>query len=121
MAFASTESGRTEVYVQSLPPATGRWQVSVNGGGQPRWRGDGKELFFLSLGGKMMAVDMSLGTRVAAGVPRELFQTAISSVAIGHYDVSTDGRKFLIYSPPGGVGSNTPITVVLNWWLELRK
>src|SRR6185437_15544051 len=57
-AVTSGESGRDEVYIEAMPPATGKWQISINGGGQPRWRKDGKELFFLSLDLKMMAVDI---------------------------------------------------------------
>jgi len=121
IAYGSNESGRTEVYIQSLPPATGRWQVSVNGGGAPRWRGDGKELFFLSPEGGMMAVDVNLGASVPVVTPRELFQSGVNGITLGHYDVSKDGQKFLIYSAAGATGGNVPITVVLNWQAGLKK
>jgi eukaryotic-like serine/threonine-protein kinase len=118
IAFNSDESGREEVYIQRLPPATGRVQVSASGGIQPRWGPTGRELFFLSADRAMMAVDVHLGDVPSAGVPRKLFQLD-SSAAIG-YDVSVDGQRFLVdrflYDLP-----NAPIMVVLNWWAELAK
>ena len=80
VAYSSSESRRTEVYVQAAPPANGKWQISVAGGSQPRWRRDGKELFFVSLDRKLMAVDIQAGTGAAAGAPRVLFPFATSVV-----------------------------------------
>jgi Tol biopolymer transport system component/predicted Ser/Thr protein kinase len=120
IAFISNESGRLEVYVQPMPLATGKWQISVNGGTQPKWRRDGKELFFLSLDRKMMAVDLNLGPAVKPGVPHELFQTAVSNFTTPHYDVSVDGQRFLIYLPSRET-ADAPIAVVLNWPLLLKK
>lgn len=119
-AFTSTESGRDEVYVQAMPPATGRWQISISGGEGPRWRKDGKELFFLSLDLKMMAVDIQTGPSVTAGVPHTLFQTEVPGVSGRFYDVSSDGRKFLIASASNNT-ADAPITVVLNWWAGLKQ
>jgi serine/threonine protein kinase len=121
IAFSSNESGRSEVYVQQMPPATSRRPVSVNGGSWPRWRRDGKELFFLSLDWKMMAADVN-PTTSAVGIPHELFQTPISYVSVRNsaaYDVSADGQRFLIYST--GQRADAPITVVLNWFTELQQ
>jgi len=121
IAFSSNESGRSEVYVQPMPPETGKRPVSVNGGSWPRWRRDGKELFFLSLDWKMMAVDVNPSTSVV-GIPRELFQTPLSFVSVRNstaYDVTADGERFLIYST--GQQANAPITVVLNWFEELKQ
>ncbi len=120
VAFSSSESGRPEVYVQAMPPGVGKWQISVNGGAQPNWRRDGKELFFLSLDLRMMAVDVTTGVPLNAGIPHELFQATMSGALLSHYDVSADGQRFLIYSPPASA-ENTPITVVLNWWAGLKK
>ena len=91
--FTSAESGRTEVYVEALPPAFGKWQISIHGGSQPRWRGDGRELFFLALDGKLMAADTRTGPSVTAGVPHPRFQTAASVRGPGQpsYDVTSDG------------------------------
>jgi eukaryotic-like serine/threonine-protein kinase len=121
IVFSSAESGRSEVYVQPMPAATGKRSVSVNGGSWPRWRRDGKELFFLSLDWKMMAADVNPSTS-AIGIPHELFQTPISLVSVRNstaYDVSEDGQRFLIYST--GQRANAPITVVLNWFEELKQ
>jgi serine/threonine protein kinase/Tol biopolymer transport system component len=117
-AFTGSESGRSEVYVEPMPPGVGKWQISINGGGSPRWRRDGKELFFLSPDLKMMAVDISAGQGISAGIPHALFQTAVNSATGTYYDVSADGQRFLVYSPP--LGADAPITVVLNWWAELN-
>src|SRR5262249_36752898 len=97
IAFSSTESGQPEIYIQSMP-ATGKRAISVKGGNWPRWRRDGKELFFLSLDWKMMAADVDPATAVV-GVPHELFQTPLSFVSVRNgtaYDVSGDGQRFLM-------------------------
>ena len=120
LAFSFDDSGRPNVYVQAMPPNVGRWQISVNGGVQPRWRRDGKELFFLSLDQKMMAVDMNLGSTVTAGIPHLLFQPPPLLLQGQRYDVSADGQRFLMYSPAEATG-NAPITVVMNWWAGLKK
>jgi hypothetical protein len=120
LTFSSAESGRPNVYVQAMPPNTGKWQISVNGGVQPRWRRDGKELFFLSEDHKMMAVDINLGSTFTAGIPHELFPASAFSLLASRYDVSADGQRFLIYSPDSSTG-NAPITVVMNWWAGLKR
>ena len=75
IAYTSNESGRFEVYVQTLPPPARKWPISVNGGYEPRWRADGRELYYLADDRKLMAVPVSSGA-VPFGVPRPLFQTA---------------------------------------------
>ena len=80
IAYDSNESGRAEVYVRPFPPGSGRsgkWLVSSNGGFQPRWRGDGGELFYLSADRRMMAVDVKLVPRFEPGTPRALFSTPV--------------------------------------------
>ena len=99
-----------------MPPNVGKWQISLNGGAQPRWRLDGKELFFLSPDDRMMAVDVTLGATVTWRIPRELFQASPFFLNATRYDVSADGQRFLIYSP-----SERAITVVMNWWAGLKK
>jgi Tol biopolymer transport system component/predicted Ser/Thr protein kinase len=119
-AFSSGESGRGEVYVEAMPPKTGKWQISINGGQEARWRKDGKELFFVSPDRKMMAVDIQTGQGVVtAGVPHPLFQVPNGANGFD-YDISPDGRRFLI-STPSANAANAPITVVLNWWAGLKK
>jgi Tol biopolymer transport system component len=115
VAFANTDSGRFEVYVQNFPTPAGRWQVSVDGGLQPKWRGDGKELFYLAMDGMLMAVPLSLGVLAEVGKPEPLFQTRIEATTgftWHQYDVSPDGRRFLVNTPEI---STTALTVVVNW------
>ena len=108
MAFASDRSGRSEVYVRPFPPADGEWSISVAGGQKPRWRADGKEMFFVEADGKMIAVPVRAvaGTKPAfeAGVPVTLFDARSPPDAIGSvYDVTADGKGFLI-AATGGAG-----------------
>ena len=113
IAYGSPETGRWEVYVASFPDFQNKVQVSKNGGGQPLWRGDAKELFFLSLDGALMAVDVD-ARPLRTGLPKQLFTTHVrTNPFIDQYGVSADGRRFLmselIPEPP------SPITVVVNW------
>ena len=119
-AFSSGESGRSEVYIQAVPPANGKWQISSGGGAQPRWRKDGKELFFVSMDRKLMAVDIQAGTGAAAGAPHILFPLTTRMVARESYDVAPDGQRFLISSAVSSENSDAPITVVLNWWAAIK-
>ena len=116
IAFVSFESGREEVYVQPMPPATGQVMVSIDGGYEPRWSQDGTELFFLSPDRAMMAVDVEPGETFSPGVPQELFRTTGSR----NFDVHPDGERFLILMPLVEAEDQT-ITVVLNWWVELEE
>jgi eukaryotic-like serine/threonine-protein kinase len=124
VAYASNESGKWEIYVTSFPDAHGRWQISSGGGEQPRWRGDGKELFFLSSDGKMMAAPVTTGTHFDAGTPVVLFQSNPRPPVLVYdlfvYDVSRDGQRFLINTQVKQT-ENTPMSVVLNWPSKLNK
>jgi serine/threonine protein kinase/Tol biopolymer transport system component len=124
VAYASNESGKWEIYVTSFPDARGRWQVSSGGGEQPRWRGDGKELFFLSLDGKMMAAPVTLGANFDVGTPVALFQSTPRQPVLVFdffvYDVSRDGQRFLINTQVKQAES-APMSVVLNWTAKLEK
>jgi Tol biopolymer transport system component len=124
VAYASNETGTWEIYVTSFPEPRGKWQVSSGGGQQPRWHGDGRELFYLSSDGKMMAVPVNLGSSVEAGTPTVLFQAhprqQISSLDVFTYDVSRDGQRFLINTRVEHTEAS-PMSVVLNWSAELRK
>jgi Tol biopolymer transport system component len=120
-AYSSAESGKPEVYIQSFPPAGGKWQVSTNGGAQPQWRRDGKELFYVATDRKLMAVDIKLGTSFEMGTPAALFQTQVAGFAApNRYAVSPDGQRFLINSTIQDA-SPTPLTVILNWTSSLSK
>ena len=114
IAYDSDESGQWEVYVAAFPGFTEKRQVSNNGGGQMLWRKDGKELFYLALDGKLMAVDVKAGATIETGVPKVLFQTPITvRPTDGQFCVTGDGRRFLFGEPVGEAGK--AITVVLNW------
>ena len=122
IAFVSDETGRDEVYVQATPPATFRTKISINSGILPRWRADGKELFFVSPADEstMMAVDVDTGASFSADIPRPLFKTGGGrDLVVSGYAVRADGQQFLM--PGRGTQAETwPITVVLNWWAELE-
>jgi Tol biopolymer transport system component len=121
LAFASSESGREEVYVEAMPPGVGKWQVSVDGGEQPTWRRDGRELFFLAPDAKMMAVDIGAGQQFSPGIPHALFQSqATASQFVRNYDVTPDGQRFIVALATSDL-ADQPITVVLNWWAALDR
>jgi Tol biopolymer transport system component len=100
VAYASNETGNMEIYISSFPNGNGKWQVSNAGGQEPRWRQDGKELFYLSAEGKVMAVAVKPGASFEAGSPVALFQThrrqPVSAQDFFSYDVSSNGHRFLI-------------------------
>ena len=114
ISYASGESGRLEVYVRAVAPGTGKWLVSNQGGGMPTWRGDGKELFYLSPELDMMAVDVELSPTFRPSNPRVLFRTKVSgnNNRRNNFAVSRDGQKFLISTQRGEAA---PISIVLNW------
>jgi eukaryotic-like serine/threonine-protein kinase len=123
IAYVSDESGKFEVYVRSFPAASGgKWAISSGGGYQPRWRPDGKELFYFAAEGKLMSVDVTPGTAFKAGAPKFLFQAPIfgggASTENRYWDVNPDGKRFLINVAGGG---SAPVTVVLNWQAGLKK
>jgi hypothetical protein len=128
VAYSSNASGRSEVYVQPFPNAAeGKWMVSTGGGSAPRWRRDGKELYYISADSKMMAVEVSTAPTFKKGVPKELFPAPIwgggTTTNVTRYDVTADGQRFLINAVPSEAsgGEVTPITVILNWPQLLKK
>jgi hypothetical protein len=120
VAFTSSESGRNEVYVRPFPDGDGKWQISSEGGTEPRWRGDAKELFYLTPDGTLMSVSVKTIPNFSAATPVTLFKTGTIPIptgswgGAGEYDVTKDGSKFLI---------NTIVTsptlpslfVIVNW------
>jgi Tol biopolymer transport system component len=118
VAYTSDRSGRDEVYVQAFRGNRRAHPVSRAGGWAPRWRGDGKELFFLSLDSTVMAATIDPATGIATGVPHALFPTELRrGWQRRPYDVTTDGQRFLVPTmrPP------EPFRVVLNWRALLEK
>ena len=121
MAYQSNESGRREIYITAFPAGGAKWQVSTNGGTCPKWRRDGKELFFLDPSDKIVAVDVNTsGSAVHLGIPHDLFQTVGIQRDYGPFDASADGKKFLLNSGNLKEGSD-PFTLVQNWPAELKK
>ncbi len=114
IAYASTESGRPEVLVAAVPPGAGRWQISNGGGTTPRWRGDGKELFYRGPNGDTVAVDVRLGPFSVAGSRRQCGGCG------REFWASADGQTFL-HNQPGETESSAPINVLLNWYAALPK
>ncbi len=117
VAYETNESGRFEIVVQPFPVPSGKWQVSTGGGIQPRWRADGKELYFIAPDGKLMAASVTAaGVTFAAGTPVALFPASpVTGLGTNkqEYVVSRDGR-FLI-NQPAEASTMTPITLILNW------
>jgi len=124
VAYASNETGRWEIYATSFPDARVKRQVTTAGGEQPRWNGNGKELFFLSPDEKIMAVPVSTGEKFDSGTPAPLFQATprqpITNAELFVYDVSRDGQRFLINTPVKQ-SEATPMSVILNWPAKLGK
>jgi len=123
LAYVSDESGRYEVYVQPYPGPGGRLQISTEGGTEPVWNPNGRELFYRS-GNKMIAVDIVTQPGFAAGKPRVLFeqQYVPTPLTSPNYDVSPDGQRFLMLKPNQSAEvAPTQINVVLNWFEELKQ
>jgi len=131
LAYTSNESGNTEVYVQSFPTPSGKWMISTNGGAAPRWRHDGKEIFYIAADQKLMAVTVRPDDKnLAISSAGALFEAPLGSgvsLALGRggasrqqYDVTSDGQRFL-FNVLVDEAAETPITVVTNWTSSLKK
>ena len=121
IAYQSNETGQFEIYLQQFPGPGGRQRISTAGGAQVRWRRDGRELFYIALDGRLMAVPIrfaSNGQAVDAGTPAPLFATHVGGAVSGldrqQYVVSPDGQRFLMSVVPEDPNP-PPITVILNW------
>ena len=121
MAYASDESGRDEIFVQTIPSGGGKWQVSVEGGFGPLWSPTGKELFFRNEN-KVMAVAYSSTPTFAPSPPRVLFEGRfeVHPRREGIYDVSGDGQRFLMIKTLGQDAGFNRLNVVVNWAEELK-
>jgi eukaryotic-like serine/threonine-protein kinase len=119
LAYSSDESGRLEVYLRPFAGADRKWPVSTQGGTQPHWRGDGRELYYRS-GNKMMAVDVRLSDEPTLSNPRVLFEQPYAfgqGITLANYDVSQDGQRFIMLKETG----SGRINVVLNFGEELKR
>ena len=124
VAYTSSETGNFEVYVSTFPGFGSKWQVSRGGGEEPRWRGDGKELFYLTPDGTLMAADVKTSTGFEASTPVPLFLThprqPLSAMDFFSYDVTADGQKFLVNTKTDTANA-APLSVILNWSSEMEK
>jgi Tol biopolymer transport system component len=122
VVYASNESGKVEVYVAPYHGGrSGKWQISTDGGTIPRWRRDGTEIFYLAPDNKLMAAAVNgKGSSFEVGAVKTLFESRVLTGTRYPYDVSADGQRFLISTPPDESGP-TPITVVLSWTAGLKK
>ncbi len=124
LAYISSDSGRPEIYVRPFPDGAGRSLASVIGGTQPRWRGDGKELYYVEGQGGLMAVSVATEPRFTLGQPQRLFESPdLQGGGAPLYDVSADGQRFVTVAPVDGgdIDVSPPtIRVVENWYEEFR-
>ena len=122
VAYVSNESRRNEVYVTPFPTPSGKWQISTTGGGLPRWRRDGKEIFYVASNNELMTVEVNgQGAGLEVGAARPLFQTRPGGARY-IYDVSADGQRFLVNTAVEEQQTpSPPITVVVNWPALLDK
>jgi hypothetical protein len=120
VAYNSNETGRPEIYVAPFPWTGAKWQISTDGGTWPRWRGDGKELFFFDFGSGQLSsaqVDGSGATFLVAGT-KPLFRLNLETIS-RQYQPTQDAQRFLVISR--NRGSSQPLTLVQNWTAELKK
>jgi hypothetical protein len=131
MAYMSNVSGQREVYVQPFPAADNEVPISTAGGEQPRWRGDGKELFYLAADGKITSVPIATTAgpkpSLKAGAPMPLFDAhsvSGNNNAYFNYDVTADGKRFLVAASNAATtltGATPPLTMRINWNMESKK
>jgi len=122
VAYTSNETGQSEVYITHFPDGAGKRQASTDGGLSPRWRGDGKELFFIAPQTRdLLSISVAPeGAGLQLGAPHILFQTHAVSFRFGPLDVRADGQRFLVNGNNMDAGS-APITLLVNWETELHK
>jgi eukaryotic-like serine/threonine-protein kinase len=116
IVYSSDETGRAEVYVQALPPSSARWTISTAGGLWPKWRADGRELFYTDASSKLMAVDVKLEPSFEYDAPRLLFD----GTALRDFDVTADGQRFLVVKPAPDAATRS-IALVQNWMANLKQ
>ena len=125
IAYSSDETGRFEVYVRSFPAGSDRVRVSSDGGAQPRWRSDGRELYYIAPDRKLMEVEVTMAPKFEYGVPKPLFETPITNSEAGarmamQWAPAPDAKQFLFLAAAEQAAS-APITVVLNWPAAMKR
>ena len=120
IAYGENRSGKWEIFVASFPSFQYIQQVSLDGGAQPRWRGDGRELFFIDYQGRMMSATVERGSPPKISVPRKLFDTGlIPDATVNQYAVTRDGLKFLLLEPREGFSES--YSAIVNWPATLKQ
>ena len=117
IAYESDESGEAEIYAALTDGGGGKRRISPSGGKRPRWRRDGKELYFIAAGGVLTAIPVASGPALDVGAPVPLFRVEPD---IENYDVVPDGSRFLVSTPAQQV-RESPIRVIVNWPAALAK
>jgi len=117
--YHSSDTGRSEMYVQTLPPSGRKWPISIDGSVFGQWTRNGREIVFQSPDNKLMTVEVTLEPNFKAGVPRELFEIP-GTVAGDRWSVTANGQNFLLPLAPNAT-DRPSITVVLNWAADLKK
>jgi Tol biopolymer transport system component len=124
MAYTSDESGREQIYVQTVPPSGAKWQISTAGGSKPRWRRDGLELYYVAADQMLMAVPVKPGSSFEQGPSQALFGPILSrpgTIYQFYYQPTGDGQRFMVNEPAGDANVPAPLTVVLNWQAGLKR
>ncbi len=138
LAYGTNEANVNQIVVQPFPDVgQGKWQISTHGGGDPKWRADGRELYYLAPNGDLMAVDVDTSGKVFTfGTPHALFATDLTAAASDrlpnfYYDVTPDGQKFLLNEPATASSTpaqsaaaappDLPLNVIVNWSAGLRR
>jgi Tol biopolymer transport system component len=120
VAYQADDTGRSEIYIQAFPVPRGPIPISTNGGQYPQWGAGGRDLFYVSLDNKLMAVSLKLGAdSVEPATPRELFHLPIVETGQSPYDATPDGQRFLVRATLGQAGE--PLTVIVNWPALLKR
>ena len=125
VAYAAVEARAPDIFVVPFPPNGSKWQVSSNGGYYPRWRRDGRELFYVTPDGTLTAVDVLPGNEFRVSAPKKLFHLNIrppaSAIYTTKYDVSADGQRFIAVVPSRTATESMQVTVTANWPTLLKK
>jgi hypothetical protein len=111
VVYTSNESGKREVYIQSFPKPGNKRRISTAGGVQPRWRGDGREIFYIDLAGALISVELTADLEPL--LPKTLFDAGVDSRQFHEYAVTFDGQKFLLNKALHSDAQ--PINVIVNW------